>query len=125
MPSLLQQIFKSVPSISVLFNFLSVNSDILRDYYLFSSTHYKQALFHGSIASFIKDLEPYYHESKKHYINRKMDYNKFVTIIRQICNSNNITYTKKMVYHNSSYEIVYHIYMKNELDISSNIVTNI
>ena len=122
-----QQIFKSVPPTSLLFHFLTFNSTPFTDHFFFSSTLYKQALFHGAIAPFIKDLEPHYHASKKHYINRKMDYNKFVTIIRQICNSNNITYTKKMVYHNSSYEIVYYIFLNpginNALeDVSNNII---
>lgn len=123
----LQQIFKSVPSTSLLFDFLSINSTPFTDHFFFSFTLYKQALFHGAIAPFIKDLESYYHESKKKYINRKMDYNKFVTIIRQICNTNNITYTKKMVYHNSSYEIVYYIYMNPSInnaieDVSNNVI---
>ena len=49
------------------------------------------------------------------------------SIIRQICNSNNITYTKKMVYHNSSYEIVYYIFLNPGInnaveDVSNNII---
>ena len=51
-----------------------------------------------------------YYDSKKHYITRKMDYNRFITILRQLCNVNNIKYETKMVYNSSTYEIVYYIY---------------
>jgi hypothetical protein len=124
-----QQIFFSVPSPQGLLDFLKINAEKHSDHFRFFNTHYKQAVFRNSIKSFISDLEPHYHESKKHYITRKMDYNKFVTIIRQICNSNNITYTKKMIYNNSSYEIVYYIYIKDGVDdtvvdVSDNKQTN-
>ena len=35
----------------------------------------------------------YYHNSKKKYLERKLTYNSFTTVLRQICNFNNITYT--------------------------------
>jgi hypothetical protein len=111
-----QQLFFSIPSPDLLWVFLlKYGEEHNNKFYIFSKTHYKKALFYNSIQPFIKQLEPYYYESKKHYVNRKMDYNKFVTIIRQICNCNAITYEKKMIYNNSTYEIEYHIY-KNTYD---------
>jgi hypothetical protein len=107
-----QQIFKSVPSPDILFTFLEDSGEVCDDYYIFSKILYKQAVFHDLITPLINCLESHYYESKKHYINRKMDYNKFITVIRQICNSNSITYTTKMNYHNSTYDIVYYIYKK-------------
>ena len=109
--SLQQQLFSIVPSPDLLWIFLKENGgEPVDDYFIFSKTLYKKAVFRGTIAAFIKEIEPYYYESKKHYVNRKMDYNKFITVIRQICNCNAITYTKKMVYNNSTYEIEYYIY---------------
>ena len=49
-----------------------------------------------------------------------MDYIKFITVIRQICNSINIKYTTQLVYNNSTYEIDYHIY-KPECIINENV----
>ena len=41
---------------------------------------------------------------------RKMDYNKFVTVIRQIANSIDVHYTSEIIYDKSKYEIVYYFY---------------
>jgi hypothetical protein len=53
-----------------------------------------------------------------------MNYNKFVTVVRQICSVNNLPYTSKIVYNKSNYDILYYIYKErsNVLDASSNIV---
>jgi hypothetical protein len=40
-----------------------------------------------------------------------MDYIKFITVIRQLCNSLDIKYDTRLVYNNSTYEIVYSIYL--------------
>lgn len=120
MPTL--QIFLSYPSSDILFNFLVCNSEDNELYFIFSKINYKKALFNGTISPFLKSLEPYYYLSKKHYVNRKMDYNKFITVIRQLCNVNNINYEKKMVYNNSTYDIVYYI-CKNKTDSSNNILS--
>lgn len=104
------QIFKTLPSSDLLWTFLKENAVEEPDAYLFTKILYKQALFNNTILPFVASLESYYYESKKHYITRKLDYNKFITIIRQLCNSANINYTTNMVYNNSTYEIVYYIY---------------
>ena len=44
------------------------------------------------------------------YINRKQNYSSFLTVIRQLCRVNNISYTSKIIYNKSSYDIVYYIY---------------
>jgi hypothetical protein len=109
-----QQLFISVPSPDLLLDFLKNNAELYNDdQYIFSKILFKQALFNNTIEPFVKSLEQYYYESKKHYITRKMDYNKFITILRQLCNCNNITYTTKMIYNNSTYEIVYYINIVN------------
>ena len=60
--------------------------------------------------NFIKNIEPFYYASKKHYIQKKMTLNALCTIIRQICNFLKIQYTSEIKYFKSKYEIVYYIF---------------
>ncbi len=40
-------------------------------------------MFNDVISKFIEECKPYYHVSKRKYLERKLTYNSFVTIIRQ------------------------------------------
>ena len=101
------QIFKTIVAPDIIWNFLKENGEETIDHFIFDKVLYKKAVFKEAIEPFVKSLVEHYHESKKHYINRKMDYNKFVTVLRQLCNSNDIEYKTQMVYNSSTYEIVY------------------
>ena len=105
------QIFKTIIKPDIIWDFLKENGEKEADYYIFNKVMYKKAVFKEAIDPFITNLKEHYHESKKHYINRKMDYNKFITVLRQLCNSNQITYKTHMIYNNSTYEIVYYIFV--------------
>ena len=104
------QTFKTLIPLDILWGFLIENGEDHETYYLFSKFLYKKFVFRELMPAFIAVIEPYYYDSKKHYITRKMDYNRFITIMRQLCNANNINYETKMVYNSSTYEIVYYIY---------------
>ena len=67
-------------------------------------------MFRDTIAPMTQLLDVYYYESKKHYVRRKMDYIKFITILRQLCNSIGVKYDTQLMYNNSTYEIVYFIH---------------
>ena len=67
-------------------------------------------MFKESIPKFIQKCFPYYHISKRNYLEKKITYNSFTTILRQICNLNKITYTSKIKYDKSKYDIVYCIF---------------
>jgi len=103
------QIFKTIIHPDVLWNFIKENGEQIEDQYIFNKSLYKKAVFKETITPFIQSLDIYYYESKKHYIRRKMDYIKFITIIRQLCNSIDVKYSTQLVYNNSTYEIVYSI----------------
>jgi hypothetical protein len=105
------QLFKSLIGSTLLWDFLNNNGEYHGDYYIFSKPLYKKACFNDTITPFVNIVKEYYYESKKHYTTRKMDYGKFITIIRQICNSLNIEYSTQLIYNNSTYEIVYTIYV--------------
>lgn len=79
-------------------------------YFVLSKTAFRKAQFHNILDPFIALIIPYYHSSKKYYIERKLNYTQFLTIIRQICKANAISFVSKVVYDKSQYEIVYYIY---------------
>ena len=103
------QIFKTIIHPDVLWDFLKENSEEIEENYIFNKSLYKKALFRETIAPFLQQLDVYYYESKKNYVRRKMDYIKFITVIRQLCNSIDAKYETQLVYNNSTYEIVYTI----------------
>jgi len=79
--------------------------------YVINNNSYKKGIFNDTINNFINECKPYYHLSKRKYLERKLTYNSFITIIRQICNFNKITYTSQIKYDKSSYDIIYYIYI--------------
>ena len=104
------QLFKTLIDTTLLWGFLKENGEEQPDYYILSKPLYKKAIFNDNINPFLKKMEEFYYDSKKYYVTRKLDYTKFITIIRQICNSLNLKYTTQFLYNNSTYEIVYYIY---------------
>ena len=78
--------------------------------YIFNNDSYKKGVFNTKIEEFIETCKPYYHLSKRKYLERKLTYNSFTTILRQICNFNNITHTSQIKYDKSKYDIFYYIY---------------
>jgi len=71
---------------------------------------YKKGIYLEEIQKFVENCKPYYYTSKLKYLEKKNSYNSFTTILRQICNSNHITYTSRILYSKSNYNIVYYIY---------------
>lgn len=79
-------------------------------YYILNHDAYKKGIFNEILSNFIEQCKPYYHLSKQKYLERKLTYNHFTTILRQICNFNSITYTSIIKYDKSTYNINYYIY---------------
>jgi len=103
------QIFKKKYSTESLFEFLESICMKNDKQYVFNTNSYKKGLFNDAIQIFITGLKEYYHLSKQIYLERKMSYNNFTTILRQICKYNQIAYTSQIKYDKSEYEIVYYI----------------
>ena len=103
------QLFKTNVPIEILLDFLKLIAEDKEDHYLLTKILYKQAEYNNQITDFVNSLKSHYYKSKLYYVERKLDYVKFMTIIRQLCNANNIGYTTKIVYNNSNYEIDYYI----------------
>jgi len=107
------QIFKKDIPNELLFNILDNICMKNEKHYILNSDSFKKGVFNTSIPEFIELCKPYYHNSKKKYLEKKLTYNSFITIVRQICNYNKLTYTSQIKYNKSSYDIVYIIYRKN------------
>ena len=104
------QIFKNkIPTeqlIDLLIN-IAVKTDKC---YIINNNSYKKGIFNETIPQFLEKCKPYYHVSKRKYLERKLNYNAFITILRQICNFNKVTYTSQIKYDKSNYDIIYYIY---------------
>ena len=79
-------------------------------YYIMDIDTYKRVKFYELHKDFISTMAAYYHLSKKFYVERPMTYTTFVNIIRQVCRSNKVTFTSKIKYNDSTYNIEYYIY---------------
>lgn len=108
----MSQIFKTKIPTEMLFSLLESISVKNNNYYIVNNIAYKKGVFNEFIIKFIEQCVPYYHTSKIKYVERKLTYGSFVTIIRQICNANNIKYTSNIKYNKSKYDIHYYIYFE-------------
>jgi hypothetical protein len=104
------QLFKIKFPKELLFQFLNNVCEKNNEYYILNNESYKKSIFLNILSPFFENLKNYYYSSKKFYIERTMNYNNYITIIRQICKSNNISLIKLIKYYKSGYNIEYHIY---------------
>jgi hypothetical protein len=105
------QIFKKEVPTNILLNLLDEICMKNEKNYTFNVDSFKKGVFKELIQQFIEDIRGFYHISKQKYLNRKLTYNSFTTILRQICNFNKIHYTSQIKYDKSKYDIVYYIYI--------------
>ena len=104
------QIFKEHIPNELLFGLMDKITIKTDKCYVVDKSSYKRGLFNESIVEFITKCKPYYFLSKRKYLERTLTYNSVITIIRQICNYNKITYTSQIKYDKSDYDIVYYVY---------------
>jgi hypothetical protein len=106
------QIFKKDFPSEVFFNLLNTICVQNEKHYILNNDSFKKGVYNESITQFIEFCKPYYHNSKKKYLEKKLTYNSFTTIVRQICNYIKLSYTSQIKYNKSTYDIVYIIYKK-------------
>ena len=104
------QIFKKMVPSNILLELLDKICLKTEKYYLFDINAYKKLLFYNLQTEFCENLKEYYHLGKQFYLTRKITYNHFTTIIRQICKLCNVMYTSQIKYNESKYNIDYLIY---------------
>jgi hypothetical protein len=106
----MSQIFKSRIPNEYLFSLLDDICIKTNNQYFFNSNAFKKGIYNKKIECFLKELNDYYHLSKRKYLEKKLTYNSFTTVLRQICKFNKISFISKIKYDKSSYEIQYFIY---------------
>ena len=109
------QIFKSPVPNNKLFSLLDLVALKTEKKYIFNNNAYKKGLIDNKIQTFIEECKQHYYTSKQKYLEKKLSYNSFVTILRQICNYNKIVYTSQIKYCKSDYDIEYHIYLSSNI----------
>ena len=105
-----KQIFKNNVPNKILFDLLDNICEKNETFYTFNVISFKKGLYNNYIQSFITECTQYYHSSKLKYLEKGEHYTSFLTILRQICNFNNINYNSHIKYNKSKYEIVYFIF---------------
>ena len=106
----MSQIFKTHVDKNLLNEFLDSVCIKNENHYIYNLSSYKKGGFDDINDNFCKKINYYYYLSKQVYCTKKNSYNKFATIIRQLCKLNNISFTTKVIYNKSQYNIHYYIY---------------
>jgi len=106
------QIFKNNIPNSMLFELLDKICFKTDKYYLIDMNAYRKLMFHNYNIGFCEKLKDYYNLSKLFYLERKMVYNSFTNIVRQICKLNNIMFTSQIKYNESKYNIDFFVYFE-------------
>lgn len=104
------QVFRKLVPKSYLFEILDKVCFKTDTYYLVDYNSYRVFTHKNLRDDFVLELENYYHTSKCFYINRKMTYNSYINIIRQICKTNKIAFEPQIKYNKSRYCIEFVIY---------------
>ena len=114
----MSQVFKKPIPKNILFNFLErIGCQKTDKYYIVDITAFKRAIYNNDLEMFIQSIKEYYYMSKLHYIDTThASYNKFNTIIRQLCKCNHIAFSKYIKYDKSTYSVVYNVHYVDNND---------
>lgn len=117
-------VFKEPINIDIFYSFLNENYDVNKNNntFIISRVSYNKLVYYNKINIFISSIRNNYKESRRHYLDGKMSYNRFNTIFRQICTNLGIEYSHKLIYYNSKYEIEYYIKCSNTNTIVSEVL---
>jgi hypothetical protein len=111
----MSNIFKTIPDKNIILNYIKENSYNINNRYIIDINIYKKSLLNCEIDKLIIYIKPFYFKVKHIYLERKINYKNYLTIIRQLLNIFNIKYIKKIKYFHSIYEIIYIIYEEDEI----------
>jgi len=92
-----------------LFDLLESICEQVDSHYCFNLHAYQKMMYYQKHVDFLEKIKPFYHEKKKFYVERNMNYNAFATIIRQICKHHEIFFCSKIVYDHSKHYMEYYI----------------
>ena len=104
--SSMSQVFKYVVPIAILTELLDKICEPGEEYVV-DNNAYKRMKFHEYHTQFLETLAPYYHFSKRFYVEREFTYTTFMTIVRQICRIYKMEVRSNIHYGDSTYAIAY------------------
>jgi len=108
------QILKNHIPNDVFFDLLEKITFKMQNCYILNTDAFKKGIYTEDIQNFLEFCKPYYHISKRSYVERKLTYNSFTTVVRHICKFNNICFSSEIKYDKSEYSIFYYIFFDNE-----------
>ena len=96
---------------SILMRFLDQISSLHKNEFLINYDTLKRAKYNDNelLDRFLDEIRPYYYISKRNYLDETVTYRRFLTIIRQICNYNNIPYRSTLKYEHSKQKVEYYV----------------
>ena len=107
------QIFKNHIPNEALFELLEKICFKMENCYVFSVDAFRKGVYNGDLQKFLGFCRPYYFISRRKYLDRKLTYQNFATILRQICKYNKIVYSSEIKYDKSSYSIFYYVFFES------------
>ena len=110
------QIFKNKIPNNYLFDLLEKICVKTKEVYIINNISFKKGMYNNLITNFFELIRKYYHISKRKYLDKILTYNSFITIVRQICKFNQISYKNEIKYDRSTYEIIYYISLPDKDD---------
>jgi len=97
----------------VIVELLQKNCVKINNYYVFDTISFRKGEYNESIKTFIDHCRLCYKPKYQYYLDRKLTAKSFLTIMRQICNQNNIVFTNEIKYSNSTYETIYKFWIED------------
>lgn len=108
------QIFKKEVPNDFLFELLNKICVKTKEAYIINNISFKKGMYNNLITNFFESIRKYYHISKRKYLDKALTYNSFITVVRQICKFNQLSYKNEIKYDRSTYEIIYYISTEEE-----------
>ena len=106
------KIFKKQIPITILYNLLDKVESCEKNQYIIDKPFFKRLT--PFMKDFLEECKSYYFDSQKKYITKTpFIYKSFLTVVRQICNNNDIPFYYKIKFLHSKYEIIYYINFEN------------
>tara|TARA_Y100000389_G_scaffold201641_1_gene244881 strand:- start:888 stop:1232 length:345 start_codon:yes stop_codon:yes gene_type:complete len=109
-------IYKKPLPIHILKEFLMNNAEEENNFYVINKIVYKKSLENNTIQQLYSTLLEYYKDNKQFYLNREIDYIRFITIIRHICKFHSINIISQIKYDKNKYNIIYYFNKNYILD---------
>ena len=100
-------LFKTKVPLEYLLQYLDEVCKNKGDYFMIDKIVYKIMMDSKQYKTFIETILPYYYDSKKYFVTRKLTYTSFGNIIRQICHSHGHPFMTDTKYNHSEYTIRY------------------